>query len=178
MNTELSVREIQESDIHFIIDYWLQADEEFLRAMGADIKKIPLKDQWMEMLMQQINQSYEEKESYCTIWLINEKPVGHCNVNEIIYGKEAYMHLHLWNTETRKKGAGTEFVKKSIIFFFKNLLLKSLYSEPYALNSAPNKVLEKTGFRFVKEYRTTPGYLNFEQNVKLWRLDLEQFSKV
>jgi hypothetical protein len=54
--------------------------------------------------------------------------------------------------------------------------LKKLFCEPYALNPAPNKTLEKIGFEFVKEYITTPGWINFEQPVKLWMMDFEKFK--
>lgn len=171
----LSVREIELTDIDPLVNYWLSADEKFLAAMGADIRKIPGKERWIHMLEQQISQPYDKKESYCTIWLSDGEPVGHCNVNKIIFGEEAYMHLHLWNNKHRKQGTGTELVRQSIPFFFKNLQLKKLCCEPYAQNPAPNRILEKTGFRFLKEYRTIPGYLNFEQNVKSWCMDLDNY---
>lgn len=175
MLPDLSVREIELWDIDPLVDYWLSADETYLTAMGADIRKIPDKEDWVRMLKQQISQPYEKKESYCTIWLSDGEAIGHCNVNKIIFGEEAYMHLHLWHGKNRKLGAGTELVRKSIPFFFNNLKLKKLCCEPYALNPAPNRILEKTGFRFLKEYRTIPGYLNSEQNVKSWYMDLEQY---
>ena len=174
MKPILSVREIEPSDIKLITDYWINANEEFLKSMGADINKIPAKEEWNQMLLEQLDQPYHEKKSYCTIWMNNGEPVGHCNVNKIIFGEEAYMHLHLWNDVNRQKGTGVEFVKMSIPWFFINLDLKILYCEPYASNPAPNITLQKIGFTFVKEYRTIPGYLNFEQPVKLWKLDREQ----
>jgi hypothetical protein len=32
------------------------------------------------------------------------------------------------------------------------------------------------GFEFIKEYITIPGFLNFEQPVRLWQLTLERFT--
>jgi RimJ/RimL family protein N-acetyltransferase len=127
------------------------------------------------MLSEQLSQSYHEKKSYCIIWLEDDKPVGHSNVNKIVFGEIAYMHLHLWYTGTRKKGAGTVFVKKTLPFFFENLQLKKICCEPYSLNPAPNKTLARVGFRFVNEYKTTPGWLNFEQTVNLWEMNHSEF---
>ena len=73
---------------------------------------------------------------------------------------------------------GTQLVKMTLPYFFKNLQLKKLYCEAYALNLAPNKTLEKIGFTFIKKYTTTPGFLNFEQEVNKWELSYEQFKKV
>jgi RimJ/RimL family protein N-acetyltransferase len=178
MSDTLSVREIQSEDIERITNYWMNAEDAFLLGMGVDLSKMLKREQWIEMLSQQISQPYTEKKSYCTIWEVNGKAVGHSNVNKIIFGQEAYMHLHMWDSTIRSKGYGMQLVKLSLGYFFKNLKLKTIYCEPYALNPAPNKTLEKLGFRFVKEYITIPGMLNFEQPVNLWELSQESFLKL
>ncbi len=172
---KLSVREIQESDIDLIAQYWLGSDKVFLEGMGVDTTKLPSRQEWRQMLSEQLSQPYDQKKSYCIIWLVNNIPVGHSNVNKIIFGKEAYMHLHIWNSAVRQKGLGVQLIRKSLPYFFKNLQLAKLYCEPYALNPAPNKTLKKAGFTLVKEYITTPGWINFEQPVKLWELDYKSF---
>jgi len=174
----LSVREIQQQDIDPIIQYWLDSKPAFLEAMGVDLGKIPGRNEWRKMLTEQLSQSIEEKKSYCIIWEVDRKSVGHSNINKIIFGEEAYMHLHIWNADARKKGFGSAFVKLTLPWFFEKFRLKNLYCEPYALNPAPNKTLEKAGFEFVKEYITTPGSLNFEQPVNRWVLSLDQFNKL
>lgn len=173
---DLSVREIQESDIAFLLDYWFGADEQFLRSMGADIKLLPPRENFEAFLKKQILADYPEKHAYATIWTLNNKPIGHCNVNPIQYGSQASMHLHLWQPQNRKKGMGSELVKMSLGFFFKNLKLKTLICEPYALNEGPNRTLAKVGFSFENEYITTPGSINFEQPVKRWHLMREDWE--
>jgi RimJ/RimL family protein N-acetyltransferase len=167
----LNVREMNAGDIEDIIDYWLFSTADHLEGMGVDLNKMPDRETWRLMISEQLGQTYEEKKSYCMIWEIDGKSSGHSNVNRIVFGEDAYMHLHLWNDVNRRKGTGSELVKLTLPHFFNKLNLKKIYCEPYSLNPAPNKVLEKLGFRFVKEHYTIPGYLNFEQPVKLWELD-------
>ncbi|GAB2533419.1 GNAT family N-acetyltransferase [Rufibacter soli] len=174
----LSVRELQARDIAPLSDYWFSADPAYLQGMGVDLAKIPAQDQWQEMLEAQLAQGYEEKQSYCLIWEANGQAIGHTNVNKIIFGQEAFLHLHLWKQDFRQKGMGTALVKKSLPYFFTHLQLKTLYCEPYALNPAPNKTLEKVGFTYQKEYITTPGWINFEQPVCLWALTEETFRNL
>lgn len=174
----LSVRELERTDVDLITQYWLGSDPAFLEGMGVDLTKLPDRQQWAAMLSEQLTQPYEEKKSYCLIWQVGDEAVGHSNVNKIIFGEEAYMHLHLWHSGARKKGIGTALVKMTLPYFFSNLKLKKLYCEPYALNPAPNKTLEKIGFEFVKEYVTTPGWICFEQPVKLWELSYERFKNM
>ncbi len=173
LKNNLTVREICKSDFELLANYWASASDEFLKSMGAVKSKLPAKEQFVEMLFEQLASSYKEKKSYCIIWCINNVPSGHCNVNKIEFGNHAYMHLHLWTDVQRKNGMGARFVKMSLPYFFNNLKLKKLFCEPYALNIAPNKTLARAGFTFVKKYVTTPGNINFEQEVNLWEYRFE-----
>ncbi len=177
MNT-LTVRELTEPDIALISNYWLNADPEFLTGMGVDLNKMPSREQWQNALLEQLSQAIPDKKSYCIIWQLNGLAVGHSNINKIAFGQEAYMHLHLWQADIRQKGIGVDLVKMTLPYFFENYQLHTLYCEPYALNPAPNKTLEKIGFQFVKTHVTTPGWLNFEQSVNLWALSRDRFQQI
>ncbi|MCB9081791.1 MAG: GNAT family N-acetyltransferase [Lewinellaceae bacterium] len=173
--TPIHVREITPADISLIADYWLLSPPAFLQSMGVDLAKLPSREGLTQMLTAQIQAPPAAKKSYALIWEIEGKPAGHSNVNDIVFGQQATMHLHLWQPNSRQKGLGTLLVKQSLPFFFENLQLQVLYCEPYALNPAPNKTLEKVGFTWEKTYRTIPGSLNFEQEVNRWHLRKEQY---
>ena len=51
------------------------------------------------------------------------------------------------------------------------LKIRKLLCEPYAFNDAPNRTLQRAGFRFVKTHETVPGPLNFHQAVTRWLLE-------
>lgn len=174
----LSVREMQAPDIEFLVQYWLGSDHSYLEGMGVDIKKLFTKEQISNMLLTQLQLPYAQKNAYCIIWEMDGKAIGHCNTNPSQFGKEANMHLHLWEADNRKKGLGLPLLQLTIPYFFKNLQLKQLICEPYALNPAPHKVLEKLGFEFEKEYVTIPGFINFEQPVKRWVLSYDRYKKI
>ena len=166
----LLVKELKEKDVNLIADYWFNSPPEHLRGMGVDPAKMPQKDDFKTALLTQLTLPFEEKNAYALIWYVNDKPIGHCNVNPIEYNDHAYMHLHIWNDEYRKNGYGTDFIKMSTPYFFNNLKIKTLYCQPYANNTSPNKTLEKAGFTYIKEYITIPGAITFEQPVKLWEI--------
>ncbi|WP_452602235.1 GNAT family N-acetyltransferase [Pontimicrobium sp. MEBiC06410] len=174
----LSVRPIQHKDIAALANYWLKSSDEHLIKMGVDLSKLPSREDLVSMLNSQLDTPIENKKSFALIWLLNGKAIGHCNVNQIEFNKQAFMHLHLWEQQTRHKGLGTQLVKLSIPIFFKALHLQQLFCEPYALNPAPNKTLERIGFSFVKEHVCIPGYLNFEQPVKRWVFNKEKLALI
>ena len=70
----------------------------------------------------------------------------------------------------KASGLGTEFVRRSAAFYFERFNLQKLVCEPWAENPAPNRVLEKLGFAFVRRYRTIPGVIAFEQEVNRYEL--------
>jgi len=172
----LSVRELQTKDIDAITDYWANATPAFLEGMGVDLNKMPSREQWVAAFTKQVNTPMSEKQSYITIWEIDGQAVGHCNINDIAVGEHAFMHLHLWRSDLRQKGAGVALVRMSLVLFFKNFQLKRVFCEPNAYNPAPNKTLPKVGFTFVKSHLTTPSWLTSEQMVNRWEMSYEQFK--
>jgi len=174
----IDVKEATLQDIRLIAEYWEKASDSFLESLGVDLSKRVSADVLIERLTYQYSLPYAEKQAYPVIWYVNNRPVGHCNINMISFGEEAHMHLHLWEPLLRRSGYGSQLVKLSLPFFFKNFNLKKLICEPYALNDAPNKTLPIAGFTFVKEYVTVPGPINFEQPVKQWIMTIEDFENL
>lgn len=82
-DTQLSVRELQSSDLGPLIRYWTESPPDFMRGMGVDLAKMPAREQWLDMLSRQLSQSYEEKQSYALIWESDGVPIGHSNVGKI-----------------------------------------------------------------------------------------------
>jgi RimJ/RimL family protein N-acetyltransferase len=177
MQHHTSVSELEQADIPLIVAYWSKSDRQHLANMGIDVAKIPSRDELYHWLQTQLDTPIEKRNAYCMIWKVNGIAIGHSNTNPTTFGEEAYMHLHIWNNELRKKGLGTSLLRLTLPYYFENLKLRKLYCQPYALNPAPNKTLEKAGFHFVKEYVTTPGWLNFEQPVCLWEMSAEKFNE-
>jgi len=173
----LTVREIQQSDIPKITYYWVNSKPDFLVHMGVDLSKIPTPESLSSILAEQLVQDYDKKGAYCMIWLLNDEPIGHSNVNKINFGKDASMHLHLWDANFRDRGYGVDFVKMSLPYFFDNLQLENIYSEPHAQNLSPNKTLEKVGFTLVDTYITMPGWINYDQPVNRWEMSREVFER-
>ena len=166
------------SEAHFMIDYFLKADHGFLSGLGVDPAKMPPFDRWHAILAEDFARPLPERRFFYVVWQLDGVPIGHSNINEIVFGKKAFMHLHIWNPDERMAGHGTYFIRESIKLYFKLFELQQLFCQPYALNQAPNRTLQRIGFKFLKSYETTPGWLNFRQPVNLWVLDRSQLSSL
>ena len=151
-----------------MVDYFLDAPLDLIDRMGVDPDKLPERDWWIEHVQEDLALPLRERKYLYLVAYVDSEPVGHCNVNKIVFGAEAYMHLHLWVPRSRHVGVGAQMVALSLPHFCSELELSVVYCEPKADNEAPNKTLAKVGFDFVETYRTTPGWLNYEQDVSRW----------
>ncbi len=166
-----TVRPMEPAEAPAIVDYFLQADLEFLNQLGVEPSKLPERIDWINRLNDEFSRPLERKRFFYLVWEADRLPIGHSNINKISFGQQAFMHLHIWRPEHRRSGHAAHYVQQSVQEFFRLFQLRRLYCEPYALNEAPNRTLPKAGFRFVKKYETTPGWLNFHQPVNLWVLE-------
>ena len=174
VNKSLSVREIQNVDIENIVDYFINSTQKFLNEMAVDKNLLPEKDTWIKKIQYEISKDKHEKEIYYVIWMHGNEKIGHSSLTNIIFGKEAKMHLHLWKNDNRKKGLGLNLLKKTILHYFSNFELENIYCEPFSENPAPNRILLKIGFDFLKKYKTTPGITNYPQVVNRYRLSKDK----
>lgn len=175
---KVEIREFVKSDIEKIVNYFIDAESDFLKSMGADKSKLPKREKWIQNLQSELVKSYREKDNYYIIWLLDGKPVGHSNVNHIEFGESATTHLHLWKNRIRKSGLGLEFLRMTIPLYFEKLELKKLICEPYSENIAPNRTLKKIGFDLIRTYETIPGPINFKQKVNHYELTKEQMKEI
>jgi len=151
-----------------VVRYFVQASDAFLYGMGADRAKLPSADEWLRLLLEDHEKPDEQKERVYFAWLYHGTQVGHSSLGNIRAGEDAFIHLHLWVPALRRAGLGTEFFKRSVALSIERFALKRVFCEPRAENLAPNRVLEKAGFTFVRRYRTVPGAINYEQDVNRW----------
>ena len=168
---EIEVRPFSSrQEYELMLDYFYKADDPFLRGMGVDRLKLPERNKWLDALLADHEKPDGEKDRFYLVWIFRGQRVGHSSINNIVLGTKAYIHLHLWESQLRRAGLGTEFVRRSAAFYFERFNLQKLVCEPWAENPAPNRVLEKLGFAFVRRYRTTPGVIAYEQDVNRYEL--------
>lgn len=166
-----SLREMSLHETKRMIRYFLSGAPEFLEGMGVDREKLPSEPDWFQSLEADDSKPLSDREFFYLVWLANDEPIGHCNVNKIDFGNEAFMHLHIWSAEHRQCGCATKLLPISIMTFFERLELQRLYCEPFAMNPGPNEILPKLGFQFDRSYETTPSAITFPQLVNRWRIN-------
>jgi [ribosomal protein S5]-alanine N-acetyltransferase len=87
MNLSLSVKEANQDDYENMVDYFLKADEALYQGMGVDPLKLPKREEWLKLLSENHKRPVQDKTLFYIIWLADDIPVGHSNINKIIFGE-------------------------------------------------------------------------------------------
>lgn len=167
----IAVRLMTIEEIDLIVDYFRQSTPEHLEMLGVDPTRLPGADSWKRRFQQEFALPPSQRAIVPVIWLLDDSPAGFSTADKIIYGEQANMHLHIVDPQRRSKGMGVECVRQTADLYFEILRLKRLFCEPNAFNVAPNRTVQKAGFRYVKTHMTVPGPLNFHQAVNRWVLE-------
>jgi len=162
------------ADCKLMIDYFHRASDEALRVMRVDRRLVPAPGVWLRQLLSDLDRALTERTAYYLSWWLDGRPVGHSNVNRLVYGSDAFVHLHLWDTDLRNRGLGGQFFARSVAHYLEVLRLQRIVCEPCADNPHANRVLARAGFLWVRRERTIPGPLCVPQDVNRWELDLRK----
>lgn len=166
-----TVREMMDSEVDIIIEYFQSATPEHLEMLGVDPTRLPPVEPWRERLRRECTLPFDQRSVVPVIWLSDGRPIGFSTADKIRYGEQANMHLHVVDPERRHRGLGTECVRRTVDIYFERLKLKRLFCEPNAFNVPPNRTLQKAGFKYLKTHLIVPGPLNFHQAVTRWVIE-------
>ena len=167
----LTVREMMATEVDLIIDYFQNATPEYLETLGVDPTRLLPTQAWRERFRREGELPFDQRSVVAVIWLSDDRPVGFSTSDKIRYGEQANMHLHVIEPGRRHQGVGVECVRRTGDFYFEQLKLKRLFCEPNAFNVAPNRTLQKAGFKYLKTHMTVPSPVNFHQAVTRWVIE-------
>jgi RimJ/RimL family protein N-acetyltransferase len=153
------------------IDYFHDASDSYLEHLGVDRALLPSREAWLTHYEKDFARPLAERDTYNLAWELDGWLVGFSSVDHIEVGEQAFMHLHIVEEPRRRGGLGTEFVRLSVEEYFRALELRRLYCQPNAYNVAPNRTLQRVGFRYVFTKEMQPSTINFPQPITRWVLE-------
>jgi RimJ/RimL family protein N-acetyltransferase len=168
---ELQVREMQLAEVGIRIDYFHDASDEQLLTLGVGRALLPSRPAWYQWYAADYARPVRQRENYSLLWLLDDEVVGFSSTDQIRFGDQAFMHLHILEPRQRRRGLGTQFVRLSATAYFQALELRRLYCQPNAFNTAPNRTLQAAGFHYLFTKQCAPSAINFVQPVTRWVLD-------
>jgi RimJ/RimL family protein N-acetyltransferase len=165
------VRPMRLDEVDVRIDYFHDASDEYLLHLGVDRSLLPSKEAWRASYEEDFARPLAERDTYNLAWELDGRIVGFSSVDHFEVGEGAFMHLHIIEEPRRRSGLGTEFVRLSVEEYFRTLRLRRLFCQPNAYNVAPNRTLQRVGFRYVFTEEMQPSFINFPQPITRWVLE-------
>ncbi len=162
---------MQLDEVDTRIDYFHNATDEHLKLIGAARHLLPRREAWHAFYEADYARPLSERTNYTLLWELDGRVVGFSSADNITFGEEAFMHLHIIETADRHAGLGTTFVRLSAAQHLRALELKRLFCQPNAFNVAPNRTLQRAGFRYVFTKEMQPSPVNFPQPITRWVID-------
>lgn len=156
------------ADFAVRVAYFHEATDEQLARLGVDRARLPEPGEWQARFASNLELPLEQRSEYGVAWQLDGMLVGFSTTDQIEFGKEAHMHLHIVDPERRAAGLGSQFVRLSAAHYCEALRLVRLYCEPNAFNIAPNRTLQRAGFRYVRSRRGRPAPINTYQTTTIW----------
>jgi RimJ/RimL family protein N-acetyltransferase len=166
-----TVRPLRPDEVDARIEYFHGASDSYLRRLGVDRALLPSRAEWRASYEADFARPLAERETYNLGWELDGRLVGFSSTDHIEIGSEAFMHLHIIEEPDRRSGLGTQFVRLSVDHYFETLRLQRLFCQPNAFNVAPNRTLQRVGFRYVFTKEMQPSPINFPQPITRWVME-------
>jgi RimJ/RimL family protein N-acetyltransferase len=164
----LSIRPMEVADFAVRVAYFHDASDEHLNRLGVDRARLPDPREWQARFAADTERPLELRTEYGVVWELNGAPVGFSTADQIQFGVEAHMHLHITDPARRAAGLGASFVRLTAAHYCELLDLDRVYCEPNAFNVAPNRALQNAGFRYLRSRQCRPAPINSEQTTTIW----------
>lgn len=168
---QLLIREYQLEDFPAIQAYWLGQSVSDLERMHVDPVKLKESMAQPEKTVPDLKTPDKEKKAHRYMWLLDGELIGMTTLRNMTFGGSAEIHLHIFDSTHRNKGFGLQLFLISLREVHRRFELKNVFCEPAASNPAPNRLLQRLGFKIAKTYRTIPGYICFEHVVNRYEID-------
>jgi hypothetical protein len=171
LGRSLVVREMRTSEVGVRIDYFHDSSDDHLRTLGVDRSLLLPREEWRSNCEEDDARPIEQRATYSLVWELDGETVGFSSADRITFGKEAFMHLHVVKPDPRRRGLRAQFVQISAGHYFRALQLDRLFCEPNAFNVAPNRTLQRAGFRYLFTHEDQPSPINFFHVTTRWVLE-------
>lgn len=102
-----------------------------------------------------VNRYFDSKQDSSRIMfviMLSDRPIGELQLKQIDYDKkECTLSIHMQNDSVKGKGYGTKAEQLAIKYAFDELGMIAVNADTVKKNTRSQHVIEKVGFKFIKE---------------------------
>jgi RimJ/RimL family protein N-acetyltransferase len=168
----VSVRDLSEADIPFVLEYWFRSPPGFIESLGADPTKLPAEAQFADSLRQRVllNAGLDRSRLTSLAVLHEGQFVGFHNLSPLVEGDFGVFHAHISQPEFRRRGVAECSYPQACRVFLQRFDLKRILFKTPAQNAGAIRVKEKLGIRFIGEELVDFGIIRPGTLAKVYEL--------
>jgi RimJ/RimL family protein N-acetyltransferase len=172
----VSVRDLSEADIPFVLDYWFRSPQGFIESLGADPTKLLAEDQLADSLRQRVrmNQTLADSKLSSLAIVHDGQFVGFHNLNPLTEGDFGIFHAHISRPEYRRRGVAECSYPQACRVFLQRFELRRILFKTPVQNVGAIRVKEKLGIRCIGEETVDFGIIRPGTLVKVFELTREE----
>jgi RimJ/RimL family protein N-acetyltransferase len=177
---KLSLRDLNESDISMIMDYWYRSPPGYIEAMGVDWAKVVTEPEYRETLAKkcQLNATLPESKINAVVILYEGRPIGFHTINPLVENDYGVFHAHVIDTSLRRQGIASHSYRMATRLFMKRFNLQKIIFKTPVQNSGANAVKAKIGIRLIgEEVVQNFNILKDGTRVKVYELTREEAER-
>lgn len=171
----ITIRDFIEEDMIAQDEYFKKASDEFLFKMGvnaAAIRNVAPPSRVRPILATPV----KERSIHVFTIEINGICSGVFVIKKIQFGKQADLHMHIFNIDNRRKGYGSKIFWTVVAKVFDVFDVKIIICEPSATNPAPNALLQKLGLKVVAQVVTPADGILIEHLANRYEITRDFFE--
>src|SRR5579875_2051650 len=104
--SSLAVRPMELPDFDVRVAYFHDASDDHLALLGVDRARLPDPVEWRASFAGNLALPVEQRSEYGVVWELDGELVGFSTADQIQFGVEAHMHLHIVDPERRTASGG------------------------------------------------------------------------
>ena len=168
----VSVRDLSEEDVPFVLDYWFRSPPGFIESLGADPGKLPPEPVFADTLRERIRRNRELAISKLnTLAILHDGAfVGLHNLNPLVEGQSGVFHAHVVRPEYRRRGIAEISYPQACRLFLARFDLERILFKTPVQNLGAIRVKEKLGIRFLGEETVDFGIIRTGTRARVYEL--------
>ncbi len=172
----ISVRDLSEADIPFVLEYWFRSPQGFIESLGADPTKLPPEAEFADSLRQRVrtNQTRVDSKLNSLAIVHDGQFVGFHNLNPLTEGDFGVFHAHISRPEFRRRGVAECSYPQACRIFLRRFDLKRILFKTPVQNVGAIRVKEKLGIRCIGEELVDFGIIRPGTLAKVYELTREE----
>jgi RimJ/RimL family protein N-acetyltransferase len=172
----VSVRDLSEADIGFVVYYWFHSPPGYVESLGADPTKLPAEAQFTDTLRKRIHTNAGlDRSKLSTLAILYEGLfIGFHNLNPLVEGDYGIFHAHIARPEFRRRGVAECSYPLACRVFLERFDLKRILFKTPVQNVGAVRVKEKLGIRFIGEEIVDFGIIRSGTRAKVFELTREE----